>query len=133
MTWEQKPKRGFRKGHPKGSTMDVQRARELVAVERRRIEQVLADLREAESGRELSNEDQPPDQASDLTELEYAEGSQGGLDQRLEALERAEARLAAGTYGKSIESGRSIPDGRLEADPLAELTIEEERRLERSA
>jgi len=72
MTWEQKPKRAFRKGHPKGSTMDVQRARELVAVERRRIEQVLADLREAESGRELSNEDQPPDQASDLTELEYA-------------------------------------------------------------
>jgi DnaK suppressor protein len=113
--------------------MDVQRARELVAVERRRIEQVLADLREAESGRELSNEDQPPDQASDLTELEYAEGSQDGLDQRLAALERAEARLAAGTYGKSIESGRPIPDGRLEADPLAELTIEEERLLERSA
>lgn len=113
--------------------MDDQRARDLLAAERQRIEQALADLREAERGRELSNEDQPPDQASDLTELEYAEGSQDGLDERLAALERAEARLAAGTYGNSTESGRPIPDGRLVADPLAELTIEEERRLEHSA
>ena len=113
--------------------MDAQRARELVAAERRRIEQALADSREAESGRELASEDQPPDQDSDLTEQEYAEGSRDGLNQRLAALERAEARLAAGTYGNSIESGLPIPDGRLQADPLAELTIEEERRLERSA
>jgi DnaK suppressor protein len=113
--------------------MDAQRARELLAAERRRIEQALADSREAERGRELSNEDQPPDQASDLTELEYAEGSQDDLDERLAALERAEERLAAGTYGRSIESGRPIPDGRLQADPLAELTIEEEQGLGRSA
>ena len=89
--------------------MDAQRARELLAAERRRIEQALADSREAERGRELSNEDQPPDQASDLTELEYAEGSRDDLDERLAALERAEERLAAGTYGRSIESGRPYP------------------------
>jgi DnaK suppressor protein len=120
-------------GTSEGRTMDTQRAQELLAAERRRIEQALADSREAESGRELANEDQPPDQAADLTELEYAEGSQDDLNLRLAALERAEARLAAGAYGSSIESGRPIPDGRLQADPLAELTIEEERRLERSA
>lgn len=120
-------------GLSEGRTMDAQRARELLAAERRRIEQALADSREAERGRELSNEDQPPDQASDLTELEYAEGSQDDLDERLAALERAEERLAAGTYGRSIESGRPIPDGRLQADPLAELTIEEEQGLGRSA
>lgn len=113
--------------------MDTQRAQELLAAERRRIEQGLADSRDAESGRELANEDQPPDQDSDLTELEYAEGSQDDLNKRLAALERAEARLAAGTYGRSIESGRPIPDGRLQADPLAELTIDEEQGLERSA
>ena len=37
-------------------------------------------------------------------------------------------RLAAGTYGLSIRSGEPIPDERLEADPAAELTVEEARR-----
>ncbi len=113
--------------------MNAKRGRELLAGERRRIERALADLRDAESGRELSEEDQPSDQASDLTEAEYEEGSHDELNEELAALARAEARLAAGTYGRSIESGEPIPDERLEASPLAELTIEEERRLERSA
>jgi len=116
-----------------GRDMDARRGRELLAAERRRIESALADQREAESGRELSDEDQPPDQATDLTELEYDEGSHDEIDRELAALERAEARLVAGTYGRSIESGEPIPDERLEADPLAELTIEEERRLEGAA
>jgi DnaK suppressor protein len=49
----------------------------------------------------------------------------------LAALERAEARLEAGTYGLSIESGKPIPDGRLEALPTAERTVEEEERFRR--
>jgi DnaK suppressor protein len=53
------------------------------------------------------------------------------LEDELAALERAEARLAAGTYGLSIESGEPIPDERLEANPLAERTVTEERRFER--
>ena len=47
------------------------------------------------------------------------------LRARWAALRRAEARLAAGSYGRSVRSGRPIPDERLEADPLAELTVEE--------
>jgi DnaK suppressor protein len=113
--------------------MNARRARELVAAERRRIEQALADLDNAERGRELSDEDQPPDQATDLTELEYEEGSRDEVERELAALERAEARLAEGSYGRSVESGAPIPDERLEAEPLAELTIEEERRLEGAA
>ena len=38
-------------------------------------------------------------------------------------------RLAAGTYGLSVESGEPIPDERLEAFPTAERTVEEERAL----
>lgn len=38
----------------------------------------------------------------------------------------AEARLAAGTYGLSFESGEPIPDERLESVPTAERTVEEE-------
>jgi RNA polymerase-binding transcription factor DksA len=47
------------------------------------------------------------------------------LRARWAALGRAEARLAAGSYGRSVRSGQPIPDERLEADPLAELTVEE--------
>ena len=43
---------------------------------------------------------------------------------------RAEERIALGTYGSSIESGLPIPDEQLEAEPLAERTIEEQRDYE---
>ena len=46
-------------------------------------------------------------------------------------MERAEARLAEGTYGLSVESGERIPDGRLEARPTAERTVEEQERYDR--
>ena len=39
------------------------------------------------------------------------------LRDQLAAVERAEERLAAGTYGLSVESGLPIPDDRLEARP----------------
>jgi len=35
--------------------------------------------------------------------------------------------LADGTFGRSVRSGAPIPDDRLEADPAAELTVEESR------
>jgi hypothetical protein len=53
------------------------------------------------------------------------------LRTRWAALQRAEARLAADSYGRSVRSGQRIPDERLEADPLAELTIEEAATAER--
>jgi DnaK suppressor protein len=46
-------------------------------------------------------------------------------------VERAEKRLAEGTYGLSVESGEPIPDGRLEIIPWAERTAEEQARYER--
>jgi hypothetical protein len=55
------------------------------------------------------------------------------LRARWAALGRAEARLAAGSYGRSVRSGQPIPDERLEADPLAELTVEEAAAAERGA
>ncbi len=36
-------------------------------------------------------------------------------------------RLDDGSYGRSVRSGVPIPDERLEADPAAELTVEEAR------
>ena len=39
---------------------------------------------------------------------------------RVAAVEQAEARLAAGTYGLPVERGQPIPNERLEALPTAE-------------
>lgn len=70
--------------------------------------------------------DEPGDQGSEsLYQDEYDADRARDLAQELAAVERAEARLAAGTYGLSIESGKAIPDERLEAFPTAERTVEE--------
>ena len=42
-------------------------------------------------------------------------------------LDRALKRLDDGSCGRSVRSGVPIPAERLEADPAAELTIEEAR------
>jgi RNA polymerase-binding transcription factor len=107
--------------------MDSDRARELLAQERQRIERALAGLAHTDTGEEADDID-PGNLASDLYQDELDEGLAQGLRQELAALERAEARLAEGTYGVSIESGEPIPDERLEAIPTAERTAEEEAR-----
>jgi DnaK suppressor protein len=106
--------------------MDYDRARELLASERERIEQALA-RRKRETAGEEDRED-PGNLASELYDAELDEGLADDLREELAAVERAESRLAAGTYGLSIESGKPIPDERLEAVPTAERTVEEEAR-----
>ncbi len=112
--------------------MNSDRARELLTGERTRIEQALAAL-EGQGPQEASGRIEPGDRGSeDLYQDEFAAGRTEDLHRQLAALERAEARLEAGTYGLSIESGDPIPDGRLEAVPTAELTIEEQERSRRA-
>jgi DnaK suppressor protein len=65
------------------------------------------------------------DPAERLTAEQGDDAVEEGLRRRLRALEAAERRLEAGNYGYSIRSGQPIPDARLEADPAAELTVEE--------
>ena len=104
--------------------MDPDRARELVQAERVRIEAALA-----ETGYDSGGEGEPGDRGSEgLYQKEFDEGRADDLREQLEAVERAEERLAAGTYGLSIESGEPIPDERLELLPAAERTVEEEAR-----
>ena len=106
--------------------MDPDRARELLQQDRLRIERAMAALErdgplEGEENREPGDLD-----SEDLYQDEFDEGRREQLQSDLAALERAEERLKAGTYGLSIESGKPIPDGRLEALPTAERTVEEE-------
>jgi DnaK suppressor protein len=110
--------------------MDKRTAERLVAEERARVEAALRNLN-ADLAEEFDTHDPAEDaESSDLTTEMTDEALIGDLRDRLAAVERAEHRLAAGTYGKSVQSGEAIPDGRLEADPLAERTVEEERRRE---
>ena len=106
--------------------MDPERARELLAGERVRIERALARLGHQDTGEPA--QDDPASEASDLYQDELDEGLAADLREELAAVERAEARLIDGTYGRSIESGKPIPDERLEALPTAERTAEEEAR-----
>jgi DnaK suppressor protein len=106
--------------------MDAERARALLAAERERIERSLG-RRRHEDDSEPADEYDPANLASDLYQDEFDEGLEEDFRAQLAAVERAEERLAAGTYGLSIESGEPIPDERLEARPTAELTADEER------
>jgi len=105
--------------------MDPERARELLAAERARIERALARLGHEDTG-EPADEEDPANQATDLYQDELDEGLADDLREELAAVERAETRVAAGTYGVSVESGEPIPDERLEAHPTAERTAAEE-------
>ena len=110
--------------------MDQTQARALLAGERARLQRLLqAEIGEpqaAEVGDEVDDADR-----------RNAEETGMALEQQLRArwaaLQRAEARLAAGSYGRSVHSGQPIPDERLEADPLAELTVEEAAAAERGS
>ena len=109
--------------------MDESRARALLRAERAEVATLLRDTEDA-----VKVEEQAPDIATDygdeslpLTEGANDEAVAAQLRDRLGAIDRALARLEAGTYGRSVRSGKPIPDQRLEADPAAELTVEEAR------
>jgi DnaK suppressor protein len=109
--------------------MDPEHAAELLRHERLRIERALV-THEHQDDAEEADELDPENLGSDLYQDELDEGMRDDLAARLAAVERAEERLAAGTFGLSIESGAPIPDERLEVYPTAELTVEEERARE---
>jgi DnaK suppressor protein len=110
--------------------VDEARARELLAHERARIEQTLAQL---EGDPQESDENVEPGDvdSEDLYQDEFNATRAEDVRAELAALERAEERLANGKYGLSIVSGDPIPDSRLEAVPTAERTVEEQERYER--
>jgi len=109
--------------------VDADKAAVLLKQERERIEKALAE-QAGENDGELASLDQLADQGSELYADELEAGLRDRLLNELAAVERAEARLAEGTYGLSIESGEPIPDERLEAVPTAERTAGEQARFE---
>jgi DnaK suppressor protein len=111
--------------------MDQEHARQLLARERERIERALAGLGQADPEALAAQDESGDDGSETLYQAEFDAGLAGDLAGQLATLERAETRLAAGTYGLSIESGESIPDDRLEALPTAERTLDEQKLRDR--
>jgi DnaK suppressor protein len=107
--------------------MDEHRARTLLSAERIRVQGLLGETQAAgQEDRTAANEPgEIADPAERLTAEEGDDAIAGGLRERLAAIDRAERRLDDGVFGYSVRSGVPIPDDRLEADPAAELTVEE--------
>jgi DnaK suppressor protein len=113
--------------------MDEDRARELVARERRRIEAALAELATDEQTEDASRFDQTGethDAGAEIQSEMLDQAVAADLQAELASVVRAETRIAHGTYGLSVDSGARIPDDRLEAQPLAERTVDEQSRFE---
>jgi len=108
--------------------VNPERAQELLAGERARIEEALR--RHGPVEEEDPTTADAADLGSDVLTAELDEAFRRDLLEDLAAVERAEQRLAAGTYGLSIESGEPIPDERLEIVPTAERTAVEQARFE---
>lgn len=107
--------------------MDEQRARALLETERAEVLDLLKGAETA--GQEDRESELEIGDIADAAQPLAAEAQDDAIGEtmrdRLDALDRALARLDSGTYGRSIRSGVPIPDERLEADPAAELTVEE--------
>jgi DnaK suppressor protein len=104
----------------------------LVEAERVRVQDLLqaADATGRSDREAGAAHDGSSDAAEALSDQNADDALTAGLRDRLAALDRAEARLEAGSFGRSIRSGLPIPDERLEADPAAELTVEEAEQSE---
>ncbi len=95
--------------------------------ERHRTQRELSQLL-GEGEEDRAEADEPGDMfdsAQPLTQQGFDDAVIAELRSHLEAIDRAEKRLELGTYGLSVRSGQPIPDDRLEADPTAELTVQE--------
>ncbi len=109
--------------------MQTAHAKELLRAERLRVEQLIEHVAAgSRDDRVAANQSGDMfDSAQPLTEEGTDEAVLLRLRERLVAIDRAEERMDSGTYGYSVRSGQPISDERLEADPTAELTIEEAR------
>jgi DnaK suppressor protein len=115
--------------------MDTDRARSLLTAERDEVQGLIKGTEQSLQENQVSEVDSEAGDIEDGAQPLTAEGEEDAIAEslrsRLEVIERALQRLDNGTYGKSVRSGEPIGDERLEADPAAELTIEEARAAER--
>jgi DnaK suppressor protein len=107
--------------------VDLDQARQLLHEQRADVERALGgvnaeqrDARDNEADADIVTDAAAPMDAETVDDALAVR-----LQDKLAAIDRALKRVEDGSYGRSIRSGDVIPDARLEADPTAELTVEE--------
>lgn len=108
--------------------------------QRKRLLAMRAELLGSDAARTASERAPRSDEAKEMEEdaqemarTEVDEAVTAVEARRLNAIDRALAKIEEGTYGFSDESGDPIPRKRLEAIPEAVLTIAEEEAREKRA
>jgi DnaK suppressor protein len=122
------------------SSIDATEVRGLLEQERRRIVDTIAHLHE-ENPRNMEDEvgevagrgsdNHLGDMAAVTFDRELDEGLEEGAQQTLAQIDRALARLDAGTYGSCERCGKPIAEERLRARPWATLCIDDQRLADR--
>ena len=103
--------------------MDLDHARKQLAEERARVEDELAAL--GDPSVTSDEAEAPEDKATQLDQIEREQVIREELRGTLTSIERAEKRIADGSYGTSVVSGKEIPSERLEAVPWADRLVGE--------
>jgi RNA polymerase-binding transcription factor DksA len=115
-------------------------ARRRLEEERTRLQGIRDDLRReqeeatADTAGELSSFDQHPgDSGTETFELEKNVSLLEQVEDELQEVEAAFARLERGTYGTCQACGRPIGDERLDALPGTRFCVEDQAKAERDA
>lgn len=116
-------------------TIDIQKMKERLEAKQKEFQGNMASLTEAHPTPidpiEISEGSQDFEEtAIDFTETQQEQSIEVNEQALLTLVQAALKRIEDGTYGKSVVSGKPIPEKRLEAIPWADRTIEEEEQIE---
>ncbi|GAC1393225.1 MAG: hypothetical protein NVS4B11_11660 [Ktedonobacteraceae bacterium] len=115
--------------------IDIQKMKERLEAKQKELQSNMASLTEAHPTPvdpiEISEGSQDFEEtAVDFTETQQEQAIEVNEQALLTEVQDALKRIENGTYGKSVVSGKPIPEKRLEAIPWASRTIEEAEQLE---
>ena len=116
-------------------TIDIQKMKERLEARQKELQGSIASLTEAHPTPidpiEISEGPQEFEEtAIDFTETQQEQSIEVNEQALLTLVQAALKRIEDGTYGKSVVSGKPIPEKRLEVIPWADRTIEEEEQAE---
>ena len=116
-------------------TIDIQKMKERLEEKQKELQGNIGDLTEAHPTPtdpiEISEGAQDFEETNiDFTEMQQEQSIEYNENALLTLVKAALQRIEDGTYGKSVVSGKPIPEKRLEAIPWADRTVEEEEQVE---
>ena len=121
------------------SAIDVERFRQVLEEERRRVRSAIDNLHSEhpgsmsdETGEDAVYDNHLADTATETYDRELDYTLEENSEHVLAEIDAALRRIEDGTYGQCTNCGRQIPRERLEARPYATLCIDCQRQRERS-